>query len=67
MKFNLNLKKQFQTFQNQIIFHIEESVNLLISFHCILLLGKTKTLYSQRKIFCLNKLGHLFPAWKFVK
>ncbi|KAL4476170.1 hypothetical protein ABPG74_009903 [Tetrahymena malaccensis] len=29
--------------------------------------GKTKTLYSQRKIFCLNKAGYLFAAWKFVK
>ncbi|KAL4499680.1 hypothetical protein ABPG72_017220 [Tetrahymena utriculariae] len=29
--------------------------------------GKTKALYSQRKIFCLNKAGYLFAAWKFVK
>lgn len=24
-------------------------------------------MYSQRKIFCITKKGHLFPAWKFVK
>ncbi|EGR32786.1 hypothetical protein IMG5_070680, partial [Ichthyophthirius multifiliis] len=29
--------------------------------------GKTKSLYSQKKIFCLNKLGYIFPVWKFVK
>ncbi|EGR29365.1 hypothetical protein IMG5_156920 [Ichthyophthirius multifiliis] len=29
--------------------------------------GKSKAMYSQRRIFCQNKQGQLFAAWKFIK
>ncbi|CAD8121761.1 unnamed protein product [Paramecium sonneborni] len=29
--------------------------------------GKTNSLYSQRKIYCLHKSGIMFTAWKFLK
>lgn len=29
--------------------------------------GKTSTLYSQKKVYCIHKSGVLFTAWKFVK
>ncbi|CAK58161.1 unnamed protein product (macronuclear) [Paramecium tetraurelia] len=29
--------------------------------------GKSNSLYSQRKIYCLHKSGFMFTAWKFLK
>ncbi|CAD8096084.1 unnamed protein product [Paramecium primaurelia] len=29
--------------------------------------GKSNSLYSQRKIYCLHKSGVMFTAWKFLK